>query len=208
MSPIFHYVLEIDGLMAANESLPLLPANQVPPVLDDGEGRTLKQRKIASYLIIAAKVFERLVFHSISGTFLLYLRVELPVCLSNTEVLVVLFLFNAISNVFCLVAGVISDSFISRYTSIIIGYIIYLIGYGLLGTFIFYQQNDFDSLPSIVSMPDICRKANPGGIVLALIVLVILPLFITSIAAAIVTSNLAAFGASQVEGLADNILDF
>jgi len=187
--------------MAANESSLLLPANQIPPVLDDGEGRTLKQRKIASYLIIAAKVFERLVFYSISGTLLVYLKVELPLCLSNTEVLAILFLFNAISNVFCLVAGVISDSFISRYTSIIIGYVIYLIGYAFLGPIIFFDWKESGSLPNTAAILDKCRN-NDSGVPLTDFYFWV-ALFLISIAAAILTSNLAAFGASQVKGLAD-----
>jgi len=193
--------------MAANESSPLLPANQVPPVLDDGEGRTLKQRKIASYLIIAAKVFERLVFYSISGTLLVYLKVEFPWCLSNTEAFAILFLFNAISNSFCLFAGVISDSFISRYTSIIIGYVMYFIGYAFLGTILFYGWKESGSIRYIASVLEKCRHNDPG-VSLAnfdvwVIVLGTVALFLISIAAAIVTSNLAAFGASQVKGLGD-----
>jgi len=197
-------------MAAISESLPLLPANQIPPVLDDGEGRTLKQRKIASYLIIAAKVFERLVFYSISGTLLLYLKVEVPWCLSNTELLAILFLFNAISNSFCLVAGVISDSFISRYTLIIIGYIMYLIGYGLLGVTISSRWIGMGWLPFIILILEECKNRDVDGLlenVEVVVILRILTLFIISIAAAIVTSNLAAFGASQVEGFTDNILD-
>jgi len=185
--------------MAANESSPLLPANQIPPVLDDGEGITLKQRKIASYLIIAAKVFERLVFYSISGTLLLYLKAVLPRCLSNTEAFAVLFLFNAISNSFCLVAGVISDSFISRYTSIIIGYVIYLIGYVFLGITTYPFWTLMDDPSSTVIMSDECKNKDFGVINFNVwMILGTVALFFTSIAAAFVTSNLAAFGASQV----------
>jgi len=191
--------------MAANESSPLLPANQIPPVLDDGEGKTLKQRKIASYLIIAAKAFERLVFYSISGTLLVYLKLELPLCLSNIEVLAILFLFNAISNMFCLVAGVISDSFISRYTSIIIGYVVYLIGYLLLGIIAYSDWINTANPPSTINKSEICRNKDQASaqweILKYMVIIGMLTLFVISVAAAIVTSNLAAFGASQVEGL-------
>jgi len=197
--------------MAAYEFTPLLPANQTPPVLDDGEGITLRQRKIASYLIIAAKSFERLVFYSISGILLVYLTNESLLCLSNKEAFAVIFLFNAVSNVLCLVAGVISDSFISRYTSIIIGYVIYFIGYGLWGITMYSHWRDMVDSSSTVVMSDTCRNRDHVNAQWEshkdMVILTILTLFIISIAAAIVRSNLAAFGASQVEGFTNNILD-
>jgi len=190
--------------MAAYEFTPLLQANQIPPVLDDGEGITPKQRKKASYLIIAAKAFERLVFYSISGILLVYLTNESLLCLSNREAFAVIFLFNAVSNVFCLVAGVISDSFISRYKSIIIGYVIYFIGYLIWGITMYSHWRDMVDSSSTVIRSDTCKNRDHANAQWEsdkdiMMKLTTLTLFIISIAAAIVRSNLAAFGASQVE---------
>ncbi|UJR14271.1 hypothetical protein I4U23_001262 [Adineta vaga] len=92
------------------------------------DGRSSSQRKLAIYLILASTVFERLAFYS--------LAINLVVTLKSTEPnwnslnsTTALFIFLGTSYVSALIFAAVSDAKLGRAKTIIIGFILYLIGY-------------------------------------------------------------------------------
>jgi len=187
-------------MAVASESIPLLRRNiSALPEDDDGQERPLNERKIGSYFIVAAELFERLTCYSISGMMLVYLT-NPPLCFSPSSALTMQFMFIATMYMFCLVAGLVSDSYISRHTTIILGYFIYIIGYviWIVATFTITRNIILHTLIKATE----CGKCRDSTIsdqdYNKMVMLVIAALFTISVGAAIVRANLAAFGAQQV----------
>ncbi|KAF6017081.1 SLC15A4 [Bugula neritina] len=190
-------------MAVAAESSLLLRRNIFPlPEDDDGQERPLHQRKIGSYFIVAAELFERLTCYSISGMVLVFLT-NPPLCFSPSSALAMQFMFIATMYMFCLVAGVVSDSYISRHTTIILGYFIYIIGYSIwvVATFTITRNIDPHNLTKATEC-DKCRDSTISDQEYnKMVMLVIVALFTISVGAAIVRANLAVFGAQQVSYL-------
>jgi len=184
--------------MADNETTPLMAQTSGRhPYVDEDEQKGPK-RIAAAFFVIAAETFERLAWYSVSGTLFAYLTKQ-PLCLSDSHASAVQFMFNAVTYTCCLLGGVISDSYISRHVTIIIGYILYYLGYILLGIMSKYDDMKDSRNSSSNTFEGIkCESNVSDGDWRLSVSLIVFALFIISMAAAIVKTNLPPFGAQQV----------
>ena len=90
--------------------------------------RPSTQRKLACAAVLLAEMFERVACYSLSGTLVFFLT-KAPFCWDSPLATSLELIFTAVMYVTGLFGGWISDSYLGRYSTIIIGYIIYLVGY-------------------------------------------------------------------------------
>lgn len=187
--------------MAANERTPL-----IIPGVHSVMIQPSRQRKIASYSILFAEGFERIACYSLSGNLVFFLTKQ-PLCwtmlLSTTAELV----FTGVMYAIGLLGGWLSDSYIGRYKTILLGYLIYFVGYLYLPYISYYTSNgtfdgnitregsECDSKWPQDKTPALCFTDPSGN---RCSVLLFVSISVIAMGAGIVRTNLAPFGGEQV----------
>lgn len=167
------------------------------------------QRIIACTAVLVAEMFERVACFGILGTLVFFLSTE-PFCWNSSLATTAELLFTAVMYVTGLFGGWVSDSYLGRFPTILIGYGIYILGYVFLPILTYYSRNTYT--PNITAplwegtpcnytwnddtSPPFCNTsidliANCDVILFGSIVLI-------AVGAGVVRTNLAPFGGDQV----------
>ena len=172
--------------------------------------RPSTQRKIACAAVLVAEMFERVACFGLSGTLVLFLTKE-PLCWWIWLAPSVEILFNAVMYATGLFGGWLSDSYLGRYPTIIIGYSVYIIGYLYLPLLTYYTQYAYPPNCTISykegtpcnstwhpdMQPPFCNTSYDGKHSTCSITICI-SIVLIAIGAGIVRTNLAPFGGDQV----------
>jgi hypothetical protein len=185
-----------------------LYVNQLLTVI--GDRRTRFQQNSSLVILLLVNVLERFAYYGLLCNYLLYLNKK-PFYWETFNASLILFVFLGITNISGLVGGWVSDSFIGKYTTICISFVIYIIG------FVAYPLLSI----SETSLPGIC-SANGSVIDWSLINItsmqrfdpnnrvnksifaescswvIIFTVFMIGIGVGFVKANLGPFGADQV----------
>ena len=194
--------------MADEELQPLLPQTISPS----------NRRKKARMVLLAAEMFERLAWFSVSGTLIYFLTKE-PLCWSSSLSLTAALVSTAVMYTAGLISGWLSDSYVGRYRLIIIGYIIYILGYWYFPVLAFYSQPSNkthvphyegkscnSSLFTSSNSSFLCHESIDGNLSPCSFSMFWF-LILTAIGAGIVNTNLAPFGADQVSVLLPSLTE-
>jgi len=170
-----------------------------------------RQRSLACATLLLAECLERIACYSFVGNLMFFLT-KSPLCwdisLASSAVLV----FNGVMWVTGLLAGLVSDAFLGRFYTIIIGYVIYVIGYVYLPYLSFYTDKHSnpgnnpevdpsghsatacDSQQFMNSLPWFCSHLTSCTCDISMFAFLV----IIALGAGIVRTNLAPFGGDQV----------
>lgn len=170
--------------------------------------RPSAQRKIACIAILVAEAFERLACYSVTGNLVFFLSKQ-PLCWNNYMAATAVLVFTAIMYITGLFGGWISDSYLGRYTTIIVGYVIYGIGYVYLPILTYSSQDSFKPQLSGLREGTPCNStwksdhvplfcSSEAGGAFNCTVPIFLSLILIGIGAGVVRTNLAPFGGDQV----------
>lgn len=174
--------------------------------------RPTTQRQIACAAILVAEMFERVACFGLSGNLVFMLSAE-PFCWMSSLATTAELVFTAMMYVTGLFGGWISDSYLGRYPTIIIGYIIYSLGYLYLPVLTWYSQYTYTPNISAIFIegtpcnstwendctPPFCNKSFDGSSNCS--VSLFISIILIAIGAGIVRTNLAPFGGDQVRYL-------
>ncbi|CAF0713867.1 unnamed protein product [Adineta steineri] len=171
-----------------DETTVLISSTGIPSAVSDK--RSPNQRRLAVYIILASTIFERLAFYS--------LAINLVVTLKSTEPnwdpsnsATASFIFFGTSYISTLIFAAVSDAKLRRSKTILIGFILYIIGY----VFINFIAN-------AATHETICTGTSPthssiftehcGPQIIGTLVF-------TAIGVGAVQANMAVFGAEQIQ---------
>ncbi|XP_067928099.1 solute carrier family 15 member 4-like [Watersipora subatra] len=171
--------------------------------------RPSHQRKIACTMVLLAEMFERMACYSLSGNLIYFLTKE-PLCWSSWISTTAVLVYTAVMYITGLFGGWISDSYLGRYHMIVIGYVIYVVGYAYLPLLTNYTREREKQYTPIETRNDStsCNTTWPTGKPPFFCVSDQSPcsitffIFITviGIGAGVVRTNLAPFGGDQARG--------
>ncbi|CAF1488783.1 unnamed protein product [Adineta steineri] len=159
------------------------------------DNRTQFQRKLSVWLILISAGLERLAFYSLAGNLVLFLTSD-NIHWTPLHSVIASFIFLGTSYISALVFAWISDGKLGRAKTIIIGFILYIIGYVFISLF---SDNDQYKLYSIF-----CGTANSTTSETIeffqeeCLPQVLSTLVFTAIGVGAVQANMAVFGAEQV----------
>jgi dipeptide/tripeptide permease len=103
-----------------------LYVNQLLTVINDR--RTRFQQNFSLVILLLVNVLERFAYYGLICNYLLYLNKE-PFFWESFNASLLLFVFIGVTNLSGLVGGWVADSYIGKYTTICISFIVYIIGY-------------------------------------------------------------------------------
>jgi dipeptide/tripeptide permease len=103
-----------------------LYVNQLLTVINDR--RTRFQQNSSLVILLLVNVLERFAYYGLLCNFLLYLN-KRPFYWETFNASLILFVFLGVTNISGLVGGWVSDSFIGKYTTICISFVVYIMGY-------------------------------------------------------------------------------
>ncbi|CAF0739285.1 unnamed protein product [Adineta ricciae] len=158
-----------------------------PPVQDN---RSRRQRQLAIYLILASTLFERLAFYSLA----LNLVVTLKSAESNWDPensTTASFIFFGVSYLSTLIFAAVSDARLGRERTIVVGFILYIIGYIFIN--LIANVNTHDSIckgPSPTHVGIFTEHCGPQ---------IVGTLIFMAIGVGAVQANMAVFGAEQTQ---------
>ena len=195
-------LIAVSTIMSADERTPLvIPGTQsvIAPS---------RQRMLAKAAILFAEGFERIACYSISGNLVFFLTKQ-PLCWTDPSATAAVLVFTGVMYVIGVIGGWVSDSYIGRYWTILIGYFVYAIGYFYMPYLSYYTSGDdihenrtnegtsCDSQwphpePTICASLDLIDPKSTCSVTLFAFITVI------AVGAGIVRTNLAPFGGEQV----------
>lgn len=112
---------------ASSEKRPLLARSS-----DGGGGSRGRRSGVAcSAAVLIAELLERTAFYGLAGNLVLYLT-ESPLCWSNSSAMSALLVLQGATYAFGLLGGWLSDSVTGKYGCILLGYVVYIVGYAFL----------------------------------------------------------------------------
>lgn len=185
---------------ANSETTPLIARNT-----STGDKKS-NHRNVACAAILIAEALERLAFHSLAGNLVFFLTAA-PLCWEPSLATVAQLVLTGCMFIIGLFAGWISDSYLGRYTTIIVGYLLYAIGYAYLPVMGYFLKTNYVNEnvtregtvceSHLVMTPATCSKYVDidGGQCSTSIFLF---LVLVGLGAGIVRTNLAPFGGDQV----------
>ncbi|CAF1332607.1 unnamed protein product [Rotaria sp. Silwood1] len=177
----------------ADESTPLVPRHGIPPPVTDERGPLKKT--LAIYLILACTLLERVAFYSIMVTLVLNLDSDELFHWQPRNSSIASFIFSGTSYISTLIFAVIGDAKLGRAITILVGFVLYVIGY-ILAVLITKTNinicarntfNESDTPNTITIIQEPCASW------------ILVTLIIIAIGAGAVQSNMAVFGADQVQ---------
>lgn len=108
--------------------------------------------KVAQGAILLTVALERLAFYSLTGNLVLFLNSG-PFNWRSYNALYCTFVFLGISYVLSFVGGIIADTLLGKFKTLLLSFVIYLVGYVFLP--VITKGVEFIS-PNITALPDIC----------------------------------------------------
>ncbi|CAF1251419.1 unnamed protein product, partial [Didymodactylos carnosus] len=170
-----------------HEAAPLL--YRPPGAAPLHDNRSNFRRRLAIFIILVSTAFERLAFYSLIGNLLLLLASK-SFQWKQFNALTTSFIFLGTSYVSALFSAWLSDAKLGRAKTIIGGYIIYCIGYCIFLLFTFDSINKVCS----TSTGDKLYQEKCSPILLSTLIVI-------ALGSGAVQSNVAVFGAEQVQNL-------
>lgn len=191
--------------MSADERTPLIiPGirSQIAPS---------RQRMLARAAILFAEGFERIACYSVSGNLVFFLTKE-PLCWPDPSATAAVLVFTGLMYAVGLVGGWLSDSYIGRYWTILLGYAIYFIGYFYMPYIAYWtttgdgiHQNSTSEGTACNSPwsfngepPPLCSTLDMSNPLSVCSVTIFSFITVIAVGAGIVRTNLAPFGGEQV----------
>ncbi|XP_061189598.1 solute carrier family 15 member 4-like [Saccostrea echinata] len=109
--------------------------------------------KVAQGSILLTVALERLAFYSLTGNLVLFLN-SLPFSWKSYNALYCTFVFLGISYVLSFVGGIVADTWLGKFKTLLLSFIIYLVGYIFLPVITFEKETSQNT----TFLPDICGK--------------------------------------------------
>lgn len=168
--------------------------------------------KVAQGSILLTVALERLAFYSLTGNLVLFLNSD-PFVWRSYNALYCTFVFLGISYVLSFMGGIIADTLLGKFKTLLLAFVIYLVGYVFLPV-ITYEEEKNDNKTELL-LPDICGRDSDNGDKMYTISdansklslidencagLIFGILTIISVGSGIFRSVIAPFGADQVRG--------
>lgn len=163
--------------------------------------------KVAQGAILLTVALERLAFYSLTGNLVLFLNRD-PFIWKSYNALYCTFVFLGISYVLSFVGGIIADTLLGKFKTLLFAFVIYLVGYIFLPV-VTYEDNTV-SAENNTFLQAICGKFRnsedqqndkPSLIEENCAALIFGILTIISVGSGIFRSVIAPFGADQVRSL-------
>ncbi|CAF1244094.1 unnamed protein product [Rotaria sordida] len=164
----------------------------IPNVPDN---RTIFQRKLSVWLILLSAGFERLAFYSLAGNLVLFLTSD-NIHWTPIHSVTASFIFLGTSYISALVFAWISDGKLGRAKTIIIGFILYIIGYVFIS--LFSDNNKYNLYSTFCGKVNLTSSITSEFFEEQCIPQVLSTLVFTAIGVGAVQSNMAVFGAEQI----------
>ncbi|CAF1193166.1 unnamed protein product [Rotaria sordida] len=164
----------------------------IPNVPDN---RTIFQRKLSVWLILLSAGFERLAFYSLAGNLVLFLTSD-NIHWTPIHSVTASFIFLGTSYISALVFAWISDGKLGRAKTIIIGFILYIIGYVFIS--LFSDNNKYNLYSTFCGKVNLTSSITSEFFEEQCITQVLSTLVFTAIGVGAVQSNMAVFGAEQI----------
>lgn len=170
----------------ADERTPIILRHEVPsPVRDTRESY---QKQLAIYLILASTLIERIAFYTIVAT--LSVVVDPDECSGKGGPIVTL-IFTGASYFCTLFFAIISDRWLGRAKTVLLGYIFYLSGYILLATFTSGSIEQCDKKTAVQLFTENCSYYTYPALIM------------TAIGAGAVQCNTSVLGGEQYQDIPD-----
>lgn len=195
-----------------DERRSLLPQRRSESESRPGNARKVK---VAQGSILLTVALERLAFYSLTGNLVLFLNSD-PFGWRSYNALYCTFIFLGISYVLSFLGGIIADTLLGKFKTLLLAFVIYLVGYVFLPVVTFEEKNKLLNSTEL-GLPNICGRDNDekkgdkmsmisdASSKLSLIEencagLIFGILTIISVGSGIFRSVIAPFGADQVRG--------
>ncbi|KAK4315914.1 hypothetical protein Pmani_012875 [Petrolisthes manimaculis] len=178
-----------------SESTPLLHRHHTAM-----DAREVQRQRVATMVILLVLTLERLAYYALVTNFFLFLNKgpwEGPQAWNSLDAMNAVFVLAGVSYISALLGGYISDAWLGRFRTMVMGFLMYILGYILL------TLMAIDKLPraicgsgaSFSDSPDIEDPSPPSSPCRAA---VYISVTIVGLGVGTVKSNIAPFGAEQV----------
>mgnify|MGYP001794522357 CR=1 FL=1 len=183
---------------------------RIPILQKPVESPLTSRTKLACTAILVAESLERLCYYSLQGNLVFFLS-KVPLCWKISLAVYAQLVLSGVMYTTGLLAGWLSDSYLRRYTVIVMGYCIYIIGYAylpvlgyytkvngsLIHEFNYHEGTSCNNDSEVVGTLALCSDASStSGFTCSTPVFVALTLI--GIGSGAVRTNLAPFGGFQV----------
>ncbi|CAF1102360.1 unnamed protein product [Rotaria sp. Silwood1] len=175
---------EVSPLIFRNAHIPNVPDN-----------RTIFQRKLSVWLILLSAGLERLAFYSLAGNLILFLTSD-NIHWTPIHSVTASFIFLGTSYISALVFAWISDGKLGRAKTIIIGFILYIIGYVFIS--LFSDKDKFKLYSTFCGKINFTSSIKTEFFEEQCIPQILSTLVFTAIGVGAVQANMAVFGAEQI----------
>ncbi|XP_071944057.1 solute carrier family 15 member 4-like [Antedon mediterranea] len=191
-----------------NETSPLLKRQN-----SDSQNYKSYRRKVACSTISLTQMFERIAFYGVSANMVLFLNQE-PLHWAADEAVQVTFIFTGLAYMFSLIGGILADSFFGRFVTIVVSFVIYIVGLvllTLLGHAVHYSKfeilcgNSIEWVKIVVSnnpTPSTDNQPMHGNCRTP----VYISLILIAIGTGMIRANISPFGGDQVKNENSNVM--
>lgn len=201
--------------MGTTKSSTASSAERIPLLQRPVDFALTRRTQLACAAVLVAEGLERLCYYSLQGNLVFFLS-KAPLCWPISLAVYAQLVLSGVMYVMGLFGGLLSDSYLSRYTVIVLGYVFYLLGYVYLPILGHFASVDTSSNASIISQFDYHEgtNCNNDGRIMNLFVLcndtlswtngiacstsTFVALTLIAVGSGIVRTNLAPFGGFQV----------
>ncbi|CAF4175102.1 unnamed protein product [Rotaria sp. Silwood2] len=159
------------------------------------DNRTIFQRKLSVWLILVSAGLERLAFYSLAGNLILFLTSN-NIHWTSIHSVTASFIFLGTSYISSLIFASISDGKLGRAKTIIIGFILYIIGYVFIA--LFSDNDKFKLYSKFCGTVNFTSSITPEFFEEQCIPQILSTLVFTAIGVGAVQVNMAVFGAEQI----------
>ncbi|UJR14008.1 hypothetical protein I4U23_001008 [Adineta vaga] len=175
---------ELSPLIFHSSSIPNTPDN-----------RTSFQRKLSVWLILISAGLERLAFYSLAGNLVIFLTSE-NIHWTPLHSVTASFIFLGTSYISAIIFAWISDGKLGRAKTIIIGFLLYIIGYVFIS--LFSDNDQYGLYSTFCGTMNVTRTDTLEFFQEQCIPQILSTLVFTAIGVGAVQANMAVFGAEQV----------
>lgn len=138
-----------------DERRSLLPQRRSESESRPGNARKVK---VAQGSILLTVALERLAFYSLTGNLVLFLNSD-PFGWRSYNALYCTFIFLGISYVLSFMGGIIADTLLGKFKTLLLAFLIYLVGYVFLPVVTFEEKNKLLNSTEL-GLPNICGRDN------------------------------------------------
>ncbi|GFO19824.1 solute carrier family 15 member 4 [Plakobranchus ocellatus] len=169
------------------------------------------QTRLGLGAILLAVTLERICFYALTGNLVLFLNKN-PYLWESYHAMNALFLFFGITYIMSIVGGWLADSFMGRFRTMVLSYVVYMLGYGMLPFMAEDSEKNF--WPHFrhhgnITLPAICgggrprepSASNPFSDNCSWLVYIVL--VVIAMGSGALKANMCPFGSDQVSSVFD-----